>query len=76
MLKDFCKTFVRNDTISVGYGIRNLKSVRLGDLKEADLNSISNSVVNETCNDPMQRDIYNNLCPFTYVRRNIQQINK
>lgn len=76
MLKDFCKTFVRNDTISVGYGIRNLKSVRLGDLKEADLNSISNSVVNETCNDPMQRDMYNNLCPFTYVRRNIQQINK
>ncbi len=76
MLKKFCKMCVRNDTVSVGYGIRNLKAVKLEDLKMVDINSISKSVVNETCNYPMQRDMYNNLCPFTYVRRNIQQINQ
>lgn len=75
-LKKFCEIFVRNDTISVGYGIRNLKTVALEKLNEVDINSISNPVVNETCNYPLQRDMYNNLCPFTHVRRNIQQINQ
>lgn len=75
-LKEFCEKFVRNDTISVGYGIRNLKAIIIEDGREVDINSISTSVVNEACNCPLKRDMYNNLCPFTYVKRNIQQMNK
>lgn len=73
-LKDFCEIYVRNDTTLVGYGIRNLKTITLE--KSVDINMLGKSVVNESCNCPMQRDMYNNLCPFTYVRRNIQHINQ
>lgn len=74
-LKNFCEEFVRNDTISVGHGIRNLKAISIDELKRENINLISTSVVNENCNYPMERDIYHNLCPFTYVRRNIERAN-
>ncbi|MCM1008234.1 MAG: hypothetical protein NC485_09955 [Ruminococcus flavefaciens] len=73
-LKRFCETFVRNDTISVGYGTRSLRCVQPKNLKKIDL--VTRSVVNDTCNRPLQRDRYNNLFPFTYVCRNIDAINK
>ena len=75
-LKKFCEIFVRNDTISVGYGTRSLKVITLDELRGDDIDTISTSVINETCNCPLKRDIYNNLCPFTYVRRNIEQNNQ
>lgn len=75
-LKNFCEKFVRNDTISVGYGTRSLKAITLEELGNEDINAISESVINQTCNYPLKRDLYNNLCPFTYIRRNIEQSNQ
>lgn len=75
-LRRFCETYVRNDTISIGYKTRNLKVITLDELRGENINTISKSVINETCEYPLKRDIYNNLCPFTYVRRNIEQNNQ
>lgn len=72
ILKNYCEAFVRNDITSVGYKTRNLKAVVENDLRGVDVQP----VVNELCNHPMQRDMYTNLCPFTYVRRNIQRMNQ
>lgn len=74
-LRNFCEKYVRNDTISVGYGICSIKTVQTKDLN-VNIDSISNPVINDTCYYPMHRDMYNNLCPFTYVRRKIQQMNQ
>lgn len=75
-LKKFCEVYVRNDTISAGFGTRNIRTVTFDDLAGQDINSVCTAVVSDECANPFCRSIDDNLCPFTYIRRNINQANE
>lgn len=72
-LKKFCDALVRNNSSLVECGTR---AVNCYTVDYIEASSIGDPVVNETCMEPLQRDMYKNLCPFTYVMRNIAQANQ
>lgn len=74
-LKKFCESYVRNKSISAGDSIRSLKAVSLQNFKKMDIDLKNSSVVNDSCIEPLKRNINEKLCPFTYICRNINAMN-